>query len=644
MKFRFTFFCALLVFAASSLSAQITTDVLGDHNLGPGTKAQGPLNLGCVYCHAPHGGVGGMTPLWNQTLSKQTYTTYTSTTMQNTTAQPVLEQSSSLCLSCHDGTVALGQTAAYGKINMNPIGNAFGANLQMSHPISLNLPMKDSVSLAASLVASHTTADTTGKVQLVNNNVECTSCHNPHAQTTDNVDQNFLALNNKNGQLCFACHDPARTMTGQVNPLLNWSTSIHALATNQVAGNAGVGSYPTVGENSCISCHQDHNAPGATRLLRSPATPFPNADATAQPCATCHNGGSTLSPGISNVFAEYLKQGKGAGGSFLGTAHPWPAGTNTHDANEPALLNNNRHATCADCHNSHASQQVQVFTNPPGIRVSQANVAGINETDGTSVLNPAANQYQNCLRCHGTSSGTPLPGFGYEPQRAPTANAATNVIAQFNSAALSKHPVMTNALLSNQPSLLPTMVNENGTAVPATRTMGARIFCTDCHNSDDNREFGGTEPNGPHGSQFWHLLERRYEMSQAPAPGQPITNVYTSPSLDASSGVNGGPYALCAKCHDLSTNPGGILSDASFKPSAITGKGGHFTHVSDQGLSCSTCHTAHGTSVGPRMVDFDLNVVAPNGGAPITYKQTTNTCTLTCHGWDHNSDGTVTKH
>jgi hypothetical protein len=38
--------------------------------------------------------------------------------------------------------------------------------------------------------------------------------------------------------------------------------------------------------------------------------------------------------------------------------------------------------------------------------------------------------------------------------------------------------------------------------------------CLECHNSDDNREFGGT---GPHGSKWGHILERRYELSQAMA-------------------------------------------------------------------------------------------------------------------------------
>ncbi len=83
------------------------------------------------------------------------------------------------------------------------------------------------------------------------------------------------------------------------------------------------------------------------------------------------------------------------------------------------------------------------------------------------------------------------------------------------------------------------------------RTMGARILCTDCHNSDDNREFGGIGPNGPHGSIFPHIMERRYEFSQAPVPGRLVTNLFPNPILSAEGGANGGPYSLCAKCHDL---------------------------------------------------------------------------------------------
>jgi hypothetical protein len=168
------------------------------------------------------------------------------------------------------------------------------------------------------------------------------------------------------------------------------------------------------------------------------------------------------------------------------------------------------------------------------------------------------------------------------------------------------------------------MLNLDGTT--PGRSMGTRIFCTDCHNSDDNREFGGAGPNGPHGSKWTHLLERRYEMSQAATPGGPISNLYPSPDLS----VNG-PYALCGKCHDLSQ----VLADTTFTE--------HAKHVSEVGVSCSVCHTAHGMGgqnaaiSGERLVNFDLNVVAPNGTSPITYNRANRTCTLVCHGEAHNN-------
>ena len=165
------------------------------------------------------------------------------------------------------------------------------------------------------------------------------------------------------------------------------------------------------------------------------------------------------------------------------------------------------------------------------------------------------------------------------------------------------------------------MTNLDG--ISQGRAMGTQIFCSDCHNSDDNREFGGAGPNGPHGSKFTHILERRYEFSQAPAPGQLITNLFPNPDLT----VNG-PYGMCGKCHDLSL----IMTNSSFSE--------HSRHIND-GFTCSTCHTGHGMGAtspyisGERLVNFDVNVVAPNGGTPISYSHATNSCTLTCHGHAH---------
>lgn len=618
---------SLLLLLGSIVQGQVTTgaDVLGAHNMsssgtGP-VKGQGDA---CLYCHAPHSGVAtANSALWSQMLSVQTYTAYSSTTLKNATVQPTLGGSSSLCLSCHDGTVAVGQTQPYGTLtmtgSMNP-ADKFGSGLQGSHPFSLKLPMLDASDLQTALTTTHTTADPTKSVQLVNSNVECTSCHSPHVQSIDRLSQNFLVRDSANGQMCLACHSSdARTVNGQSNPLGQWTASIHAQATHKIANAPVLGSYPDVAQNACISCHMPHNSLAGPRLLRGPVPSVTNVDASTQNCMTCHSGGSNITPGILNVYSEFAK-----------IAHPYPLGTNTHDTNEAALLNNNRHTTCVDCHNPHASQQVTSFASPlpPALRASQTGVSGINGTDGMTVINPAINQYENCLRCHGTSSGKQsLAVFGYLPTLAVAAADPLNIIPQFTPTATSSHPVMHDRSSAfAQPSLLSYMLNLDGRT--QGRAMGVRILCTDCHNSDDNREFGGTGPNGPHGSQYPHVLERRYEFSQVAAasgPGTTIINLFPNPILDP---AGKGPYSLCAKCHDLNL----VLANTTFSE--------HARHIND-GFSCSTCHTSHGmgasaaTISGERMVNFDINVVAPNGTNPISYSKATNSCSLTCHGHAH---------
>ena len=638
----------LLCASAMGQTAPQQSDALGMHNMTPGSGSgvvvQG--SLGCTYCHAPHSGIGGSTPLWNQTLSNSAYTLYTSSTFNQTSAKPVLGKSSSLCLSCHDGTVAVGQTSVYGRVptsgSMLSV-DSFGTNLSSSHPFSMMTPLKDAPDMASSLVAYGKTTDPLQAVKLINGNVECVSCHSPHVQGLDRVAQMFLVRDSSNGQMCLACHDPTRVTTGTLNPLNGWSLSIHSTASNQVSTSAGVGLYATVGANACTSCHTEHNANGPARLLRSALPSMASVDAATQDCVTCHSSSTSgtttqtaVSPAAPNIYAEFLK-----------TSHLLPAGSNGHDAAEPVLLNNNRHATCVDCHAAHASQKMTSFSVAPGIRAPQVDASGVSATNGVSTVAPAANQYETCLRCHGTSSGKQiLAKYGYSPSRVVAPADPLNLVAQFGVSSTSSHPV-TNPGSSAlpQPSLLSNMLNQDGTN--SARLMntpsgkGTSIFCTDCHNSDDNREFGGTGPAGPHGSIYPHILERNYQFSQATTPGGTVTNTYPSPDLTFA-----GPYAMCAKCHNLST----VVSNSPGSGSS-SGTGSwaqHYSHVYTDGFSCSVCHTAHGmgatspTITGERLINFDTGIVAPNQLSPISYNRNANTCVLVCHNVAHNLNGSVT--
>jgi predicted CXXCH cytochrome family protein len=602
---------AFLLITAAGALAQVNTDVLGSHNLALGGKAriQGAMQAACLYCHMPHSGPN-KTALWGQTLSSSPYSTYVSDTAQNTTVQPELGADSSLCLSCHDGTVGVGQVTPYGPYTMQGKWDPMGTQLQGSHPFSLQLPLKDASNLVPSLASSGQTADKTGSVKLIKGNLECTSCHDPHNQYVDIQSQNFLVLANAKGAICLACHtsDP-RTVNGRDNALATWGASAHAQSGNLVNPSAGLGGYATVKDFACQSCHTQHNASGGQDLLRGKGE---------NSCLPCHNGGLNLSPPAPNVFAEFGKP----------VQHPFTTSSGSHDPKEDVLLNQNRHATCADCHNAHSAQPVQSFPLPPGIRVSQAGIAGISAADGVTVVKPAVNQYENCLRCHGTSTGKTSNQalYGYLPVWVVSAPDPLNIIPQFSMTATSSHPVFHDRSSPfAQPSLRAAMMALDG--VTPGRAMGVRILCTDCHNSDDNREFGVqgiNGANGPHGSKYWHILERRYEYNQATVPGGTVTNLFPSPDLS----ING-PYAMCGKCHDLQQ----VINNTTFTE--------HNRHISKDGFSCSTCHTSHGMGAalgsisGERMVNFDANIVASNGVSPISYNRAKDSCTLTCHNHPH---------
>ncbi len=647
----------VLWLAALAASAQVNTSVLGSHNMGPGGTSPTVGGLPpCYFCHAPHNGLAGtQVGLWSQKLSTvQNYTLYPQSEITNVVEQPVLGGQSNLCLSCHDGTVAPGQTSPWGTIQMSgsmSSQDVFGRELSTVHPFNFKLPlqMPPDQNLLPSVVSSGITGNPA--VQMPGGNVQCTSCHNAHVQIIDSSND-FLVIDNSSSALCLACHvstPNGTTMAEKRLPplaaseaqggvgrhgsiqknytrLTGWALSAHAQAGQQAAKAANVGPYGTVRKNGCESCHTMHKAQAGGALLSPAKQALPNVDASTQNCLNCHNGGSTISPSIADIYQEFEKRG-----------HPFPSGNNTHTMNESTLLNRNRHATCVDCHNPHDSQKTSSFLSTT-IRPAENGANGVSAADGVTVVSPAVNQYEVCFRCHAASAGKQkLAIYGYYPTRMDTTGDPLNLVPQLSTNSISSHPV-THDWQSKfaQPSLLKFMWNLDGRT--QGRIMGSRILCTDCHNSDDNREFGGRGPNGPHGSQYAHILERRYEYSEVSPAAGPGTAIQNLLPVIADPGANG-PYSLCAKCHDLSN----ILSNASFSQ--------HSIHI-NAGFSCSVCHTAHGVPSssgagmeGERLVSFDVGVVARNDAtdAPIAYNRSTGTCTLKCHNYNHNQNGTVTS-
>ncbi len=115
------------------------------HNLsisGPGPIKSTVEEEICVFCHTPHKARRDIPYLWNRADSTANYTTYESSTLYATVGQPT--GASKLCLSCHDGTIALGAVLSRpteipfaGGIRFLPEGpSKLGTDLSDDHPVS----------------------------------------------------------------------------------------------------------------------------------------------------------------------------------------------------------------------------------------------------------------------------------------------------------------------------------------------------------------------------------------------------------------------------------------------------------------------------------------------------------------------------
>jgi predicted CXXCH cytochrome family protein len=157
----------------------------------------------CVFCHTPHNAKTGVqgAPLWNHEVTTATFTTYSSDTLQATVATP--DGSSKLCLSCHDGTVAVDSFGTRTGAN-TMTGNAMvGTDLSNDHPISFTYDAALATADGGLTSPFSTQWVDTGKtLPLYNGKMQCASCHNVHNDQYGN----FLRMGNAGSALCLKCH------------------------------------------------------------------------------------------------------------------------------------------------------------------------------------------------------------------------------------------------------------------------------------------------------------------------------------------------------------------------------------------------------------------------------------------------------
>jgi predicted CXXCH cytochrome family protein len=160
----------------------------------------------CIVCHTPHGSIAAAAiPLWNHAITTQVFTPYTSATMKAVVGQP--DGASKLCLSCHDGTVAM--DSFNGVVGTTKLTGVIGPNLltgqgHWKHPISITFDTALSVAdtrMNNPAIKITALGGTVQKDLLFSNKVQCNSCHDVH-----NVKGLPKYLRIVESTLCVTCH------------------------------------------------------------------------------------------------------------------------------------------------------------------------------------------------------------------------------------------------------------------------------------------------------------------------------------------------------------------------------------------------------------------------------------------------------
>jgi predicted CXXCH cytochrome family protein len=394
--------------------------------------------------------------------------------------------------------------------------------------------------------------------------------------------------------------------------------------------------------DTCSACHRAHTASGPDLLAE------PEPESTL--CFTCHDGtGSDL-----DVQSQYTDPA-------VPPDDPATRSTYRHDAlaasdHDSASANefegvSNRHSQCADCHNSHIATSTSSVQTTTGWTVSgrQTSISGVAVTNGAAGTAPAytlltgttgsqpTREYEICLKCH--SGWTVLPSNAGQP---PSRQALDKGI-EFNPSNASYHPV--EAAGTNGTAAMANSLAGTSPYKQWDFTTASTVRCVNCHG--DPRAYDAANPPAagadlaPHTSEYRGILLQNYrDRTLKPAP-----EAYAAAD-----------FALCYLCHaeEPFLNQTSDATDFSLHAKHLAGIGGEgnggldidAAGAGEGNALCSECHfRIHSTAlrVGsqdayPRLVNFAPNVgprfgrltwdAAPGGGS----------CTLVCHGKNHDSE------
>lgn len=624
------------------------------HNLsssGTGTIKSSTEKEICAFCHIPHAAQAGK-PLWNREMPTSTYTMYSSTYLERTTYPTPSDLGSSVdtpgnlsrqCLSCHDGTIAIGGIyalrgtvlgSALSVNNTNPDGTmpnsstAFiGTDLSAHHPVGFEYGATMTFSdVDVTTRGNELNATPTSPVKVYRYSgkdyVECSSCHDPHAENGKflRVNGGSHAENIKN--TCTSCHNKD-----------GWSGSAHESNTTAYTDTtvlADYGGTTTVAKMGCVNCHTPHNGEGQPYLLRKieQNTCFQGA-ASSPATAKCHNinGAKDIETQLNKLYGHGFPL-LNIDDTHTNLDYAYGNGKTRNPIGSKGISwNDSIHVECMDCHNQHQAKPITrtVSTNwYPTTQNSNSNkINGASATDGPlkgasgvkptawpttrwtkptsyTSLETATYEYEVCFKCHSSyaldNDTTPMSTYNT------TSDATipfTDTAWEFNINNRSGHPVTVSGNSRTTGSaLIDAQMKLPWTQAEGTQTM----MCSDCHGANNET----TDSKGPHGSTIKFMLKG----AGTYWPTNSVGNHYKigeseSDANRTSSGL------FCQNCHNLDVS----RSDKGNIP--------HKYRNEMNGLYCVRCHVAipHGSplsrlqaySTFPEPYDYNNNMVKQLG-------------------------------
>jgi len=206
------------------------------------TTSSSPVGL-CTFCHTPHKSISTAL-LWNHDLSTATFSwdipKTTAGTDFPTFKGDTYKGATAKCLSCHDGSVAVGDIAWFqegrpGRLDNRTHGAGdtfnvgFGGNMAGNHPVAMPYPYQQVASTyngvttgSAATLTEWQSDPTTLGIRLFSDDgsgnisagpvvaqagLECSSCHDPHNKAA--VEDLFLRgmlTGNDTSYICLKCH------------------------------------------------------------------------------------------------------------------------------------------------------------------------------------------------------------------------------------------------------------------------------------------------------------------------------------------------------------------------------------------------------------------------------------------------------